>query len=209
VKAPSSDSMTDVRHCITKNLIGSIDTALLGAALSRPADEPIANDGNPQRKGKMMFLPTISLTCALAAATLLGTAALAGSGYAQTVTPVAAADAAKTAKLDHIEKRISSLHGKLHITAAQETQWATVAQAMRDNAESMDALIKDRSANAEAMTAIDSLRSYQKLAEAHEDGLKKFIPAFQSLYDKMSKDQQKTADAAFRSHGSHEKHDKT
>jgi hypothetical protein len=150
-----------------------------------------------------MFLPTISLTRTLAAATLLGTVALAGSGYAQTATPVAAED---TAKLDHIEKRISNLHDKLHITAAQETQWTAVAQTMRDNAESMDALIKDRSANTGAMTAMDSLHSYQKLAEAHEDGLKKFIPAFQSLYDQMSADQQKAADAAFRNHGSHEKH---
>ena len=160
-----------------------------------------------ERKGKTMFFPTISLTRTLAAATLLGTVALAGSGYAQTATPVASEDAAKTGTLDHIEKRISKLHDKLHITAAQETQWIAVAQTMRDNAESMDALIKDRSANAGAMTAMDSLRSYQKLAEAHEDGLKKFIPAFQSLYDKMSADQQKAADAAFRSHGSHEKHD--
>ena len=154
-----------------------------------------------------MFLPTISLTRTLAAATLLGTVALASSSYAQTATPVATEDAARTAKLDHIEKRISNLHDKLHITAAQETQWTAVAQTMRDNATSMDALIKDHSANAGAMTAIDSLRSYQKLAEAHEDGLKKFIPAFQSLYDKMSADQQKAADVAFRSHGSHEKHD--
>jgi hypothetical protein len=170
-------------------------------------DAPIANDGNPRRKGKTMFLPTISLTRTLAAATLLGTVALAGSGYAQmAATPVAAEDMAKTAKLGNLEKRISNLHDKLHITAAQETQWTAVAQTMRDNAESMDALIKDRSANAGAMTAMDSLRSYQKLAEAHEDGLKKFIPAFQSLYDQMSADQQKAADTAFRNHGSHEKH---
>jgi len=159
-------------------------------------------------RAKTMFLPTNSLTRALAVATLLGTVALAGSSYAQTATPVATENAAKTASLDRIEKRINDLHGKLHITAAQETQWTAVAQAMRDNAKSMDALIKDRSANAGAMTAMDSLRSYQKLAEAHEDGLKKFIPAFQSLYDKMSADQQTAADAAFRSHGSHEKHNK-
>jgi protein CpxP len=157
-------------------------------------------------KGKTMFLPTISLTRTLAAATFLGTVALAGSGYAQMATPVASEDTAKTARPDHIEKRISNLHDKLHITAAQETQWTAVAQTMRDNAESMDALIKDRSANTGAMTAMDSLHSYQKLAEAHEDGLKKFIPAFQSLYDNMSADQQKAADAAFRTHGSHEKH---
>ena len=156
-----------------------------------------------------MFRPNNSLPRALAAATLLlGTVALAGPSYAKTATPVATEDAAKTSPSDRIEKRISDLHGKLRITAAQETQWTAVAQAMRDNAKTMDALIKDRSANAGAMTAMDSLRSYEKLADAHEDGLKKFIPAFQSLYDKLSADQQKAADAAFRSHGSHEKHNK-
>jgi len=80
---------------------------------------------------------------------------------------------------------------------------------MRDNAKNMDALIKERSTNAKTMTAIDDLRSYEKLAAAHEDGLKTFIPLFSTLYEAMSDDQKKSADAVFRSHGHHHRHGKS
>jgi len=153
-----------------------------------------------------MFRSTNLLTCALAAATFLGGVAVAGPTYAKTATPVTAEGSGSTSPMDRVEGRITSLHSKLHITAAQEGQWTVVAQAMRDNAKSMDALIKDRTAHAASMTAIDNLRSYEKLAEAHEDGLKKFIPVFQSLYDTLSDSQKKSADVAFRgSHGKHQK----
>ncbi|HLN23546.1 MAG TPA: Spy/CpxP family protein refolding chaperone, partial [Patescibacteria group bacterium] len=110
------------------------------------------------------------------------------------------------APLDPVEKRIHELHGKLHISAGQEPQWTIVAQTMRDNAKNMDALIKERSANSKSMTAIDDLRSYEKLAAAHEDGLKVFLPVFAALYDSMPDDQKKIADAVFRSRAPHPKH---
>jgi len=50
------------------------------------------------------------------------------------------------------------------------------------------------------MSAVDDLRSYQKLADAHADGLKKLVPAFEALYNTMSQDQKKTADAVFAEH---------
>jgi hypothetical protein len=160
----------------------------------------------------------------MATATLLGAAVFAGPVYAestsgkelsaQTVMPPTPAEHhtraarmahhAKASSQDQVEARISSLHHKLQISAAQEPQWAIVAQAMRDNAKSMDALIKERAANGKTMTAVDDLRSYEKLAAAHEDGLNKFIPVFQALYDSLSVDQKKSADAAFRSHGPHD-----
>jgi len=163
-----------------------------------------------------MFRLTSPVTRTLAAATFLGTVALAGASYgasrtdatAPPATLVAADSASKMSPVDHVEKRINELHAKLHITAAQESQWATVAQAMRDNAQNMDALIKDRASHGKTMTAIHDLNSYEKLSAAHEDGLKKFIPVFQTLYDGMSDEQRKSADAAFRGHGSHERHEK-
>jgi protein CpxP len=185
-------------------------------------DDPGAPTGRSRMKAifderaQIMFRLTNPVTCAFAAATLLGTVALVGPTYAASSTkaaseaamPVATENPAKIAPPDRVEKRISDLHRKLHITAGQETQWTVVAQAMRDNAKSMDTLIKERTANAKSMTAVDDLRSYEKLAEAHEDGLKKFIPVFQALYDSMSNDQKKSADAAFRSHGSRESNKK-
>jgi len=166
-----------------------------------------------QERTRTMFRLTTPITRTLSAAAFLGAVALAGPALAASssvaATPIATESAAKPTHMDRVEKRIGDLHAKLHISAAQESQWASVAQAMRDNAKSMDTLIKERTANAKAMTAIDDLRSYAKLAEAHEDGLKKFIPVFQALYDSMSDEQKKNADATFRSHESHERHKRT
>ena len=50
------------------------------------------------------------------------------------------------------------------------------------------------------MTAIDDLKSYSEIADAHADGLKKFIPAFEPLYAGMSDAQKKSADTLFRQH---------
>jgi hypothetical protein len=112
-------------------------------------------------------------------------------------TPAPAAPAAP-APLANVESRIAQLHRSLHVTAAQETLWASVAQVMRDNAQAMEGLAKERYENSAKMTAIDDLRSYSALADAHADGLKKFVPVFQQLYDSMSDAQKKRADTLFR-----------
>ena len=65
----------------------------------------------------------------------------------------------------------------------------------------METLIKARSAHMTAMNAVDDLKSYSEIAEAHADGLKKFIPAFEPLYVSMSDTQKKNADALFHHHG--------
>jgi protein CpxP len=100
---------------------------------------------------------------------------------------------------DRVEARIKDMHARLKITQAQEDQWSKVAQVMRDNAKQMDALTKTRAEKAD-MNAIDDLKSYGEIAEAHVDGMKKFTPIFQTLYDSMSDAQKKNADAVFR-HG--------
>ena len=162
------------------------------------------------------------LAQAATAATLLGMLALAGPLAAQTTPPPpppgaapaapppGAAPAAPPAKkmapphsAAYVESRIKQLHRDLHITKDQEAAWASVAQVMRENAKSMEALAKERYENASKMTALDDLRSYSALADAHADGLKKFIPVFQQLYDSMSDAQKKRADALFRARIQH------
>jgi len=121
-----------------------------------------------------------------------------------TVTPTTSTNAAAEASrgkrpaIDGVDAQIKDLHRKLHITAAQEAPWSTVAQAMRDNAAAMDRLIQQRAAGAKTANAVDNLRSYTAMAEAHVDGLKKFLPALQTLYDSLSIEQRKIADAIFR-----------
>jgi periplasmic protein CpxP/Spy len=99
-----------------------------------------------------------------------------------------------------VEAHIKNMHAKLKIMAAQEDQWKQVAQVMRDNENRVEPLIKDRAKKAKTMTAVDDLKSYAEISEAHAEGIKKFIPVFETLYVSMSDAQKKEADALFR-HG--------
>jgi len=96
-----------------------------------------------------------------------------------------------------VEARIKDMHTRLMITQAQEDQWSKVAKVMRDNAKQMDALAKTRTERA-AMSAVQDLKSYGELSEAHADGIKKVTPVFSTLYDSMSATQKKAADGVFR-----------
>ena len=59
------------------------------------------------------------------------------------------ATAGRVSKVDRVEARIKELQTKLKITPAQEELWNKVTQVMRDDAKTMEALIKARSENAE------------------------------------------------------------
>lgn len=104
----------------------------------------------------------------------------------------------RTAHVDRVEARIMDLHSKLKITPAQEEQWTALTRVMRENARTMDALRQSRLENAANMTALDDVKSYSEMAEAHAEGLKNFVPAFEALYDSMSDSQKKVADQTFR-----------
>lgn len=101
---------------------------------------------------------------------------------------------------DAVEARLASLHAALKITPDQENKWHAVADVMRENAKTNRALIEKRLANAPTMSAIDDLRAYMAIAEAHALGVRHLIPAMESLYDAMPGDQQKNADAVFSHH---------
>ena len=96
-----------------------------------------------------------------------------------------------------VETRIKTLHAKLQITAAQESDWNDVAQAMRDNEATISSLIQSRHKSAGNMTAVEDLESYQQIAQAHADGLRKVISAFTPLYNSISDAQKKNADHVF------------
>lgn len=99
-----------------------------------------------------------------------------------------------------VEARLKSLHAALRITAGQESQWLAVADVMRENAKTSGALIEKRAADAKTLTAIDDLRAYMAIAEAHVAGVKHLIPAMESLYDSMPDAQKKNADVVFSHH---------
>jgi hypothetical protein len=131
-----------------------------------------------------------------AVATLFGSLVLAAPlAFA---APATTEPAMAAAKADPVEAHIKELHSKLNITAAQQAQWDSLVQVMRDNAKAMSDLQKQRGQDAKAMTAVDAVKSYQAVIEAHEAGMAKFVPAFQALYDSMSNAQKASADSMFR-----------
>src|SRR5579863_7697008 len=144
-----------------------------------------------------------------AAVTLLGAIALASPAFAAsqevTIPPAShqamamSSTASEPAGIAAVEVRIKDLHRKLHITAAQKPQWDDLTTVMRSNAQAMVDLQKQRTADAPSMSAVDVVKSYESVIEAHEDGMKKFVPPFEALYNSMSDAQKKTADSLFRS----------
>jgi hypothetical protein len=114
----------------------------------------------------------------------------------------AAAEAEKDAD-ETIDAHIKHLHDKLQITSAQEGKWKQVAEVMEDNSEKIGALTKARGEKAKTMSAVEDLKSYAEITEAHEVGVGKLLPVFTALYDSMSDAQKKAADVEFREHHHH------
>jgi hypothetical protein len=97
-----------------------------------------------------------------------------------------------------IDQRIAALKAKLAITDAQGPAWEVFAGAMRDNADSTNALFTQRAQSAATMSAVDNMKSYATLARAYADNMDKLADAFGKLYAGLSPEQQKTADVLFR-----------
>jgi len=95
------------------------------------------------------------------------------------------------------EARVKHLHDQLKIATDQEAQWNSIAQVMLANASAIASAVKDREHMSKGMTAIDDLKSYGAIVDAHAEGIRKLAAAFAPLYSSMPEDQQKNADAVF------------
>jgi len=143
-----------------------------------------------------------------AVAALCGTLASGGlspawaqaSSQAGSQADSAASDKAAAKPVDQAEARIREMHAKLHITQAQEPQWNDVVQVMRENATQLSQLIQSRDQNIKTASALDDLKAYERIADAHAAGMKKLVAAFQTLYGALSDEQRKAADTLFRTH---------
>jgi hypothetical protein len=107
-----------------------------------------------------------------------------------------------TSKEETVDQRILALHKELKITADQETNWSGVATAMHENADAMQKLVAEKTAQApESRTAVDDLKGYEAFAQAHVDGLKNLISSFTTLYASFPDAQKKLADQVFQNFG--------
>jgi len=160
---------------------------------------------------------TKSAVAAALSLALLGGTALTGAATAQTAQPAPVekpaakgpAAATKTAPgsggaaarvystPERVEARINELHQNLAITAAQEPRWKELAETMRDNAANIESKASEREKALQTMTVMDDLRSYETLAKAHADSISKLVASFEPLYETMSPEQKKKADAEF------------
>lgn len=134
----------------------------------------------------------VMAACALAA----------GSVFAQASAPAAASALVSPAERHQarIEERIDYLHKQLQITPAQETQWKSFAGTMREDGETMGKLYEQRIKALPNESALDNVREYAEISQAHADYAKKLAAAFEPLYASLSPEQKKAADATFRDH---------
>ena len=150
----------------------------------------------------MLSIRTTSLSARLAAGMLVAGVVLASPlpGSAKTLEKVVAVRSRATpGQPQDVEGRIKTLHRELRITPEQEQAWNNVAQAMRDNAKTMEDLQRQQADSERTATAPDMINAFGKTTDAHADAIKKFAAAFQPLYDGMSDAQKKAADTVFRS----------
>ena len=112
----------------------------------------------------------------------------------------AATKAPSRAPTRGVDGLISHLHEAFKVTPAQEPLFQKLADVMRQDADAMSALAKKRAEASQTTTAVDDLKSYAQISEAHAEGAKNMIPAFQALYESMSDAQKKAADQEFREH---------
>ena len=134
----------------------------------------------------------------IALAVIISGISLAQPAYARdhAVDPTVRSSEKHHDMMDRVEHRIRTMHDKLNLTDDQESQWKDVADVMRSNEKVIHKLVQDRHEN-EPDTAVEDLKSYETIADAHTEGLKKLIPAFETLYDSLSDEQKAKADDMF------------
>jgi Spy/CpxP family protein refolding chaperone len=141
----------------------------------------------------------------LAILSLVGAASVVAPSVAFAADNLTTEDKAAMQKpIDHAEARIKEIHEELHITADQEAKFGKLADVMRANARDMSDAVEKREMAEKTASAIDDLKAYQKIAQAHADGLKDLVPAFEGLYGVLSDSQKKEADQLF-THGPEKK----
>lgn len=129
----------------------------------------------------------------------------AGPGTAHAVTAKKKApEVARISAVEHTEARIKLLQDALKVTDVQKDLWHNVTQVMRENAEGMDALRKERADIAASLNAVERLKFHSQVSEAQLAQLKKLIPPFETFYASMSDEQKKSTDAIMQT-GKHRK----
>lgn len=149
----------------------------------------------PLTKILRFHAPTAILT-----ATMLGAAiAVVALPHANAQSPSKpAATTSHGSIVQHVDRRLAALKHKIGITKDEETAWQGFAQVSRDNATAMEKMYRQREEKLDKMNAVENMESFAAIQSKQADDINKLSAAFNSLYTKLTPDQQKQIDATFR-----------
>ena len=137
---------------------------------------------------------------ALAGALLTLSLAVAATGAtAQAQAPAGQKPGAAAPAGNPIEGQLTEVKKRLSITAAQEPQFDQFATIVKQNAQTMDALMQKATAQGAQQNAVDGLRTAASFAQTEADNLKRLVPALEALYASLSEQQKRAADKLFSS----------
>ncbi|MDP9127472.1 MAG: Spy/CpxP family protein refolding chaperone [Pseudomonadota bacterium] len=94
----------------------------------------------------------------------------------------------------HVEGHIAFLHAELGITQAQETLWAPVAGAMRDDVKNLQEAEGRVARQNGSNTAVQYLENRAMFERLRADGEARFLAAFRPLYENLAPEQRLRAD---------------
>jgi periplasmic protein CpxP/Spy len=168
---------------LTTILAGGLGTSAFAQTATPPATPPVAMA--PAGAGSSSSRSTTATAPSTATATHHTRAKRAARRASATMTQMA-------------EQRITDLHSRLKITAAQQSQWDQFAQVMRDNAKDLDTAYQQRASSFDTMNAVENMQSYAQIEQTRAQDMQKLVPAFQALYTVLSDPQKQRADQLFR-----------
>ncbi len=109
-----------------------------------------------------------------------------------------AASGAPADRQTKVEARIRDMYATLHITKAQDDEWNAFAQVMLDNAQAMDAAVKQYGGDRDKLSAPQIIDNYAAISAQHARNVSRVSAALEMLYADLSPDQKKLADEMFR-----------
>jgi LTXXQ motif family protein len=96
------------------------------------------------------------------------------------------------------QERLNHLRDQLRITAAEEPAWNQFAQISIQNAANLDQAYRQRTERVPTANAVQNLQSFAQIQMEQAQDMQRLVPAFQSLYSKLTQQQQQIADQTFR-----------
>jgi len=127
---------------------------------------------------------------------LISLTGLSGPAVAQNSPAPAASTPMPQGFADDVEIKIAELHNALRITPAQEPLFRAYADAMRSNAQAVNALFVQR-AQITDFSAPVLLRWYAQLTAGHAEAVNRLIAPLDALYQSLSPAQKQAADRHF------------